>query len=85
MRAIDPNASRSALDKLVRDAGIKDTLAQPIIESLLQLGHELCNQETEVGRLSAKRIQELLNEELRRISLQGPIQNPLLDMEGMFH
>jgi hypothetical protein len=80
MRALAPNA-RTALDKMVRESGVKDSISHHIMESLIQLGNDLWNRRQEEG-LNNNTIQQLLNDELRHIKSAGPIQNPGLDMEG---
>lgn len=79
MRAMRPN-SRSAVDSLIRDAGIKDTISQPLIDSLVDLSSTLWNKDDQ--DLTYETLQELLAQELRQLKLLGPIQNPLLDMNG---
>ena len=74
-----PN-SRSAVDSLIRDAGIKDTISQPLIDSLVDLSSTLWNKDDQ--DLTYETLQELLAQELRQLKLLGPIQNPLLDMNG---
>jgi hypothetical protein len=80
MRALTPN-SRTALEKMIREAGVKDLIAQPIIECLTQLGNELWSQRR-LRALSAEDVQNSLKEELSRMKSLGPIHNPLLEMPG---
>jgi hypothetical protein len=80
IRAIAPNA-HTALDRLVRDAGVKDTIAQLIIECLVQLGNDLWDWQV-AEQLNKDSIQQLLNDELRNIKAKRLIQYPTLDMKG---
>ena len=79
MRLLAPN-SRTALEKMVREAGVKDSVAQPIIQCLVTLGNEVWNHP---DNMSLWGIQEVLSEELRCLKALGPIQNPLLEMNGV--
>jgi len=79
MRALAPN-SHTALEKMVCEARVKDSVAQPIIECLVTLGNEVWKRQ---GTMSSEGIQEVLNAELRRLKALGPIQNPLLEMNGV--
>jgi len=77
-RAIAPN-SKTALEKMVRETGTKDTVSQPILECLSQLGTQLWSQNIRDRAV----ISSILKEELERQKQLGPIHNPLLDMNGM--
>lgn len=83
MRALAPN-SHTALEKMVRKAGVKDSVAQPIIECLVTLGNEVWKR-PDIAPATSAETQEILNGELRRLKGMGPIQNPLLEMKGMLH
>jgi len=76
---MQPN-SKTALEDLVRDAGVKDTMSQPLIDSLREFTDTLWNREVDI---EYKTLQELLAVELRKVKSAGPIQNPLLDMPGV--
>ena len=79
MRALAPN-SRTAVDKMAQLVGVKDTIAQPIIEYFTQLSNELWTNRTP-GQTQTT-IRDLLNQELTRMKASGPVQNPLLEMSG---
>ena len=79
MHALAPN-SCTAIEKIAQLAGVKDTIAQPIIESFTQLANDLWTQRTAGQNQST--IHTLLNQELTRMKVLGPIQNPLLEMTG---
>ena len=64
---------------MVRESGVKDTIAQPILECLTQIGNEL--QATQ--NTNQVTVQAVLAEELKQLKVQGPIRNPLLDMNGL--
>jgi hypothetical protein len=62
IHAIAPNA-HTALNRLVCDVGVKDTIAQLIIECLVQLGNDLWDWRV-AEQLNKDSIQHLLNDEL---------------------
>lgn len=78
LRALQPN-SRTAIGDLVKDSGVKDTLAQPLIESLMELSYSMYAANSH----SSGEIQEMLNNELKNIKSQGRIQNAFLEMKGL--
>jgi hypothetical protein len=63
-----------------RDTGIKDPVAQPIIERLLDLGQSL---KQSTPRRSPDEIEQILRQELDS-ARQSIYMNPLLNMDGMF-
>jgi hypothetical protein len=74
-----PN-SKTTLDGLVKEAGVKDAFAQPLLDALVQLSNTLWNSD---DGITYSTLQDLLTAELRRMKSLGPIHNPLLDMKGM--
>jgi hypothetical protein len=66
-----------------RDSGIKDPVAQPVIERLLTLSKSLYKQAKDAPRRSTEEITAILRQELDRERRKG-CMNPLLDMEGLF-
>lgn len=78
MCAMQPS-SKTTLENLVRDAGVRDTLSQPLLDSLVHLSTTLWNDEQQMEYAS---LQRLLSEELQKLKSMGPIHNPLLDMKG---
>lgn len=84
LKALEPNVVTALADS-VKDSGIKDTLAQPIIDNLVKLGTQL--RKTASGRdsLTPDIIQDILTNELKKAngSKPGPnIINPLVMMDG---
>lgn len=65
-----------------RDTGIKDSLAQPVIDRLLDLGKSLQKPAPGVTQRTAAEIEGILLKELEDAKQKGCL-NPLLDMEGM--
>lgn len=78
MRALQPN-SQTALERMVRESGVKDVIAQPILEILKRLSNELYSSST----ASHVDIQKALSNKLREMKAQGSIQNPFLEMKGL--
>ncbi|KAF8599820.1 hypothetical protein BDV93DRAFT_534000 [Ceratobasidium sp. AG-I] len=65
-----------------RDTGIKDSLAQSVIDRLLELGKELREPLQDGNRRSPAEIQKILRKELESARDKGCV-NPLLEMGGM--
>jgi hypothetical protein len=63
-----------------RDTGVKDALAQPVIDRLLDLGRSLRKQAKGVNRQPTLDINELLSRELQQA--RNHCVNPLLSMDG---
>lgn len=73
--------SQTALENMVRETGVKDAIAQPLIESLTKLSNELMSDQN----LSWEQIQENLKKKYNDLSVGGNIRNPFLDMPGTSH
>lgn len=82
MTALQPNVS-TALADAVRQSGVKDSLAQPIIERLLKIGQDLRKATPDRAAHTPDEVQSILTDELRKAQGLGPgIMNPLLAMDG---
>ncbi|KAJ6621012.1 hypothetical protein B0H10DRAFT_1945650 [Mycena sp. CBHHK59/15] len=69
----------------VRLSGIKDTLAQPIIDALVKMGQDLQKVNPDGSSYSLDEVQAILTEELRKHQQKGEgITNPLFDMDGKY-
>ncbi|KAJ6458275.1 hypothetical protein C8R45DRAFT_1221656 [Mycena sanguinolenta] len=85
LTALEPNIA-TTLTEAVRSSGIKDALAQPIIDSLVKMGQDLRKVNPEGSAYSPDEVQTILTEELKKHQLQGEgITNPLFDMDGKNH
>lgn len=74
-------SSHSALEKLIRSSGTKDTFAFPIIGKLLRLGDEIWkNRPPEMKKPEFSNVMKI---ELTRIQIEGEMINPLLNMPGV--
>lgn len=73
----------TALDMAVRESGVKDALAQPILDLLVKMGQELRKSNPEGTAHSPDEVQAILLDELKKHQTAGDgIVNPLLDMNG---
>ncbi|KAJ7476792.1 hypothetical protein FB451DRAFT_1461207 [Mycena latifolia] len=82
LTALEPNVA-TTLTEAVRLSGVKDALAQPIIDILVKMGQDLRKANPEGSALSPDEIQTILTEELKKHQQQGEgITNPLFDMDG---
>ncbi|KAG8711711.1 hypothetical protein FRC11_002079, partial [Ceratobasidium sp. 423] len=66
----------------VSDSGIKDPIAQPLIDRLLGLGKDLLKVDNSGFRRTAQEVEDMLKIELATARKIG-YMNPLLDMEGL--
>lgn len=67
----------------VRESGVKDSLAQPIIDNLVKLGQDLRKSVPDRQAHSPDEVQAILTDELRKAQgLGSGIINPLLAMDG---
>ncbi|KAJ6469227.1 hypothetical protein DFH09DRAFT_1294525 [Mycena vulgaris] len=83
LTSLEPNIS-TTLTEAVRLSGIKDTLAQPIIDSLVKMGQDLRKANPNGSSYSPDEVQTILTEELKKHQQKGEgITNPLLDMDGV--
>ncbi|KAJ7262385.1 hypothetical protein C8J57DRAFT_1719333 [Mycena rebaudengoi] len=83
LTALEPNIS-TTLAEAVRLSGIKDTLAQPIIDSLVKMGQDLRKANPDGSSYSPDEVQTILTEELKKHQQRGEgITNPLFDMDGI--
>ncbi|KII83511.1 hypothetical protein PLICRDRAFT_58403 [Plicaturopsis crispa FD-325 SS-3] len=83
MTALQPNVS-TALADAVRQSGVKDSLAQPIIERLVKIGQDLRKATPDRAAHTPDEVQSILTDELRKAQgLGSGIMNPLLAMDGV--
>ncbi|KAJ6625266.1 hypothetical protein B0H10DRAFT_2161888 [Mycena sp. CBHHK59/15] len=83
LTALEPNIA-TTLTEAVRLSGVKDALAQPIIDMLVKMGQDLRKANPEGSSYSPDEIQTILTEELKKHQQQGEgITNPLFDMDGI--
>ncbi|KAJ7017720.1 hypothetical protein C8F04DRAFT_1332361 [Mycena alexandri] len=83
LTALEPNIA-TTLTEAVRSSGIKDALAQPIIDSLVKMGQDLRKVNPDGSSYSPDEVQTILTEELKKHQQQGDgITNPLFDMDGI--
>lgn len=83
LTSLGPNVVTTLTDA-VRASGIKDSLAQPIIDTLVKMGVELRKASPDGSTHSPDEVQTILTEELKKHQSQGAgITNPLIDMDGM--
>lgn len=81
MTALEPGVTKP-LAEAVRDSGIKDALAQPIIDRLVKMGQELRRADPGKSALAPDKVQAILLEELKKA---GPgCINPLLSADGKY-
>lgn len=66
-----------------RDTGVKDSMAQLVIDNLLELGKRLRNPPAGVPRRSPREVEATLQNELKLARANNCI-NPLLSMPGKF-
>ncbi|KAG8703439.1 hypothetical protein FRC08_002841 [Ceratobasidium sp. 394] len=79
--AIQPKTIQKVKNHM-RDTGVKDPMAQPIIDRLLNLGKLLRNPPTGTPRRSPQQIEDILQQELAKARSACCI-NPLLTMPGV--
>ncbi|KAJ6578993.1 hypothetical protein B0H10DRAFT_2443555 [Mycena sp. CBHHK59/15] len=83
LTALEPNIA-TTLTEAVRLSGVKDALAQPIIDILVKMGQDLRKANPDGTAHSPDEIQTILTEELKKHQRQGEgITNPLFDMDGI--
>ncbi|ETW80535.1 hypothetical protein HETIRDRAFT_320848 [Heterobasidion irregulare TC 32-1] len=81
--ALEPNVA-TKLTEAVRDSGVKDGVAQPIIDHIVKLGQQLRKSSSpEQVAHSPEEVQAILTKELRKAHGRGQTYNPLLDVEGV--
>ncbi|EIW74161.1 hypothetical protein CONPUDRAFT_170321, partial [Coniophora puteana RWD-64-598 SS2] len=81
--AKEPGAT-TKLTELSRTSGIKDMVAQPILESVIKLGQNLRKSSPGQAAYTPNEIEAILTEEIKkaRSSSRGGI-NPLIEMDGV--
>lgn len=81
--ALQPNVV-TTLSDAVRSSGIKDAMAQPIIESLVKLGQQLRKNSPDQVAYSPDEVCSILLQELKSKTGEGGAggMNPLLHMDG---
>ncbi|EIW74429.1 hypothetical protein CONPUDRAFT_160132 [Coniophora puteana RWD-64-598 SS2] len=65
-----------------RASGVKDPIAQPILDSMIKIGQEIRkNNPHRVAKATPEEVQALLDAELRKARSRGSVINPLLQMD----
>ncbi|KAF7982629.1 hypothetical protein HWV62_27053 [Athelia sp. TMB] len=82
MTALQPFVA-TTLTEATRKSGVKDSLAQPIIDHLVKLGQELRKASPEQAARSPDEIMTILADELAKAHQQGGVLNPLVNMDGV--
>ncbi|KAJ7670498.1 hypothetical protein B0H14DRAFT_3102396 [Mycena olivaceomarginata] len=83
LTALEPNIA-TTLTEAVRASGVKDALAQPIIDMLVKMGQDLRKANPNGSSFSPDEVQMILTEELKKHQQVGAgITNPLFDMDGI--
>lgn len=83
MTSLQPNVA-TTLAEAVRETGIKDALAQPVINHLVKLGAELRKASPTRSAHTPDEVMTILTEELLKAQGKGAgILNPLNSMDGM--
>lgn len=81
LTSLEPNVA-TTLVEAVRETGIKDTLAQPIINNLVKLGTEL-RKASPTSSHTPDEVMSILTAELLKAQSKGAgIINPLTSMDG---
>lgn len=81
MTALQPNVVTS-LAEAVHKSGVKDAMAQPIIDNLVKLGQDLRKGSPEQTARSPDEVLTILVDELAKAHQQGGVLNPLINMDG---
>jgi hypothetical protein len=82
LMSLEPNVA-TKLTEAVRDSGVKDLVAQPIIDAIVKLGQELRKSTPDRAAHTPDEVQLILTEELKKAHSKGGAVNPLLGMDGM--
>ncbi|KAF9522532.1 hypothetical protein CPB83DRAFT_917285 [Crepidotus variabilis] len=81
--SLEPNIS-TTLQESVRRSGVKDALAQPIIDLMVKLGQDLRKGDGSQPPKLPDKVQAILTEELSKHQRKGHgVINPLLQMDGV--
>lgn len=82
MTALQPNVA-TTLVEAVRETGIKDAMAQPIIDHLVKLGAELRKASPTRSAHTPDEVMSILTAELLQAQQKGAgVINPLTSMDG---
>lgn len=85
MTSLQPNVA-TTLTEAVRQTGIKDTMAQPVIDHLVKLGADLRKASPTRAAHTPDEVMSILTEELLKAQGKGAgIINPLTSMDGKYH
>ncbi|GJJ06810.1 hypothetical protein Clacol_001006 [Clathrus columnatus] len=76
-RAMQPR-SQTMVESFVKEHGIKDTIAQPLIEHFTRSANELF-----LTKPNKEKIQSILKQKYDELKKEGNFQNPLLEMPGL--
>ncbi|KAJ6629052.1 hypothetical protein B0H10DRAFT_2160563 [Mycena sp. CBHHK59/15] len=83
LTALEPNVA-TTLTEAIRASGVKDALAEPIIDLLVKMGQDLRKANPDGTSRSPDEVQTILTEELKKHQQKGEgITNPLFDMYGI--
>ncbi|KAJ7243676.1 hypothetical protein C8J57DRAFT_1438521 [Mycena rebaudengoi] len=83
LTVLEPNIA-TTLTEAIHLSGIKDTLAQPIIDALVKMGQDLQKANLDGSAHSPDEVQSILTEELKKHQQKGKgITNLLFDMDGI--
>lgn len=84
MTALQPNVA-TTLVEAVRETGIKDAMAQPIIDHLVKLGSELRKSSPTQTAHTPDEVMAILTAELLQAQGKGAgVINPLTSMDGEY-
>ncbi|KAF7980223.1 hypothetical protein HWV62_39337 [Athelia sp. TMB] len=80
--ALQPAAATTLTDSM-RLTGVKDTLAQPVIDNLVKLGQNLRKAAPNRAAHTPDEVLSILTAELKKAQGLGAVMNPLVDMDGV--
>lgn len=67
---------------MAHKSGVKDAMAQPIIDKLVKLGQDLCKATPEQVVHSPDKVTAILTDKLTKELQCGSVLNPLIIMDG---
>lgn len=81
LTALQPSVV-TTLSDAARKSGVKDAMAQPVIDKLVKLGQDLRKATPEQAARSPDEVTAILTDELTKELQRGSVLNPLIDMDG---
>lgn len=72
----------TTLADVARKSGVKDTMAQPVIDKLVKLGQDLRKATPKQAACSPDEVTAILTDELTKELQRGSVLNPLINMDG---